>query len=237
MSSPGTPWDRVHTVLVLGLHKTGTHAALKFFAEHFSVKVEPKMRRGAEGDGVAYLPSGQKLWKHSFPACIKLHAEHGIGVVITSRHPVPWIASLVEESFNIRPASDNKTNGGFPVDLLLQATDVRICLQRVGQFPGMLQDHRSFSTVELWGDYMHGYFHLRQYLNDRGIPCTILRSEDLIMQPDVIFQVFRRLGLRASVSEVQTVIGATSRTRELDAEGLALRSQSKTGLLQSRGIF
>ena len=162
MSLSKTPWAGVQIVVVLGLHKSGTHAVTKFLSNHFSVDVEPKMRRGAEGDGVAYLPSGRKLWKHSFPACCKLHNESRIGVVITTRHPVSWIASLAEESFNIRPASDNKDNGGFPLELLLQPTDVRISLQRPGQFPGMQEDYRSSSAVDLWGDYMHEYFLSRQ---------------------------------------------------------------------------
>ena len=114
MPPPDASWDRVRSVVVLGLHKSGTHAATKFLHEHFSVSVEPRQRRGAEGDGVAYLPSGQKLWKHTCPGYIRVDGENHLGVVIVTRHLVPWLASLVEQSFNIRPSSDNKCYGRFP---------------------------------------------------------------------------------------------------------------------------
>lgn len=121
-------------------------------------------------------------WKHALPRLSPGMIAAGVRTLIMLRDPYSWLLALARRPYHIKgPNADT-----------LEAFAARPWMtERRERLPAVLA-----SPLDIWTRKARATLSYAQAAQDAGLPCTLVRFEDFVLDPGgVATDAFRRLGL------------------------------------------
>jgi hypothetical protein len=166
--------------------KSGTHVLLEYVKKYFDVDICNKMTKKDTG---TVTVSGNNHWKHFIPTSSLIFAEEQsetpLVILLTIRDLCSWILALARGSYEIHPHPKAKR----------RKFDYRWLLNKICVNPNSKNPEYFDNATQLWCTYAFGYATCAICSNSKRLRVIVVRTEDLVKQPDAVLEDLTRAGL------------------------------------------
>lgn len=230
---------RLHsgTVLVMGMHCSGTKVLRKYIGTYFDVDVQPAEKISKKSDDGNARIGSTALWKHTppvgewpLPSCDT--SGRPLTVLLTIREPCAWLLSLANHPYEVARADSGRRRKG---DVNWMFNWVRMESTCAGLFHDPFAGREYESALHLWAAYAKGYLNGAMAPSMGARPTFVLvKYEDILQRPTLVMQELADLGLprnSVSLTPIEHGVGTYSTRSQL----LAKQHQDPVEALEQAG--
>ena len=190
-------------VIVIGMHKSGTHPLNSYLNKFFNVDVQPNNN---EHEGVVNLESCC-MWKHTIPISATVlpsrTSKGPVTVMMTVREMDSWMHSLGRCSYGILPSRGGKPKSARELCWMFDQVTIKNVFKN--PFPNL----HFPNLMDMWAIYTDGYLagRIAAENDSEAHPQRVLvvRFEDLLERPEEVVNELERLGLPRNAEVFSTI--------------------------------
>ena len=190
-------------VIVIGMHKSGTHPLNSYLNKFFNVDVQPNNN---EHEGVVNLESCC-MWKHTIPISATVlpsrTSKGPVTVMMTVREMESWMHSLGRCSYGILPSRGGKPKSARELCWMFDQVTIKNVYKN--PFPNL----HFPNLMDMWAIYTDGYLagRIAAENDSEAHPqrMLVVRFEDLLERPEEVVNELARSGLPRNAEVFSTI--------------------------------